>query len=41
MNIRDAYNASAIALVNNEVASNKIAYLGSGLFLLKRKWVLT
>ena len=25
MNIRDAYNASAIALVNNEVASNKIS----------------
>ena len=37
MNIRDAYNASAIALVNNEVASNKIAYLGSGLFPAKKK----
>ena len=37
MNIRDAYNASAIALVNTEVASNKIAYLGSGLFPAKKK----
>ncbi len=32
MNIRDAYNSKAIALVNTEVASNKIAYLGTGLF---------
>ena len=37
MNIRDAYNASAIALVNTEVASNKIPYLGSGLFPAKKK----
>lgn len=37
MNIRDAYNASAIALVNAEVASNKIPYLGSGLFPAKKK----
>ena len=29
MNIRDVYSAKAIALVQNEVASNKIAYLGS------------
>ena len=37
MNIRDAYNARAIALVQNEVASNKIAYLGAGLFPAKKK----
>ena len=37
MNIRDAYNASAIALVNKEVASNKKPYLGSGLFPAKKK----
>lgn len=37
MNIRDAYNAKAIALVNTEVASNKIPYLGSGLFPAKKK----
>ena len=37
MNIREAYNAKAIALVNTEVASNKIPYLGSGLFPAKKK----
>lgn len=37
MNIRDAYNAKAIALVQKEVASNKIAYLGAGLFPAKKK----
>ena len=37
MNIRDVYSAKAIALVNTEVASNKIAYLGSGLFPAKKK----
>lgn len=37
MNIRDAYNASAIASVHSEVASNKIAYLGAGLFPAKKK----
>ncbi len=37
MNIRDAFSAKAIALVNTEVASNKIAYLGSGLFPAKKK----
>lgn len=37
MNIRDAYNSKAIALVNTEVASNKIAYLGAGLFPSKKK----
>lgn len=37
MNIRDAYNARAIALVNTEVASNKIGYLGAGLFPAKKK----
>jgi hypothetical protein len=37
MNIRDAYNAKAIALVQTEVASNKIAYLGAGLFPAKKK----
>ena len=35
MNIRDAYNAKAIALVHTEVASNKIAYLYSP---PRRKW---
>ena len=37
MNIRDAYNSKAIALVHTEVASNKIAYLGAGLFPAKKK----
>lgn len=37
MNIRDAYTSKAIALVNTEVASNRIAYLGSGLFPAKKK----
>ena len=37
MNIRDAYNAKAIALVQTEVASNNIAYLGAGLFPAKKK----
>lgn len=37
MNIRDAFSAKAIALVNTEAASNKIAYLGSGLFPAKKK----
>lgn len=37
MNIRDAYNAKAIASVYSEVASNKIAYLGAGLFPAKKK----
>lgn len=37
MNIRDAYSAKAIALVNTEVASNAIAYLGAGLFPAKKK----
>lgn len=37
MNIRDAFSAQAIALVHTEVASNKIAYLGAGLFPAKKK----
>lgn len=37
MNIRDAYNAKAIASVYSEVASNRIAYLGAGLFPAKKK----
>lgn len=37
MNIRDVYNAKAIALVNTEAASNKIAYLGAGLFPARKK----
>lgn len=47
MNIRDAYTSKAIALVNTEVASNRIAYLGAGLFPAKKKmgldlkWVKT
>lgn len=37
MNIRDVYNAKAIALVQTEVASNRISYLGEGLFPAKKK----
>ena len=37
MNIRDAYSSKAIALRHNEVASNKQAYLGKGLFPAKKK----
>ena len=37
MNIRDVYNAKAIALVNTESANNKIAYLGAGLFPARKK----
>lgn len=37
MNIRDAFSAKAIALVQTEVASNKVAYLGAGLFPAKKK----
>lgn len=37
MNIRDAYSSKAIALRHNEVASNKQAYLGKGLFPTKKK----
>lgn len=37
MNIKDVYSAKAIALVNTEAGSNKIAYLGDGLFPAKKK----
>lgn len=37
MNIRDAFSARAIASVHEEVASNKIPYLGVGLFAPKKK----
>lgn len=37
MNIRDAFNAKAIALVNTNAASNAQAYLGAGLFPAKKK----
>lgn len=37
MNIRDAYNAKAIAVRHTEAASNKQAYLGAGLFPTKKK----
>ena len=37
MRLRDAYSAKAIALAYNEVASNKIPYLGAGLFPAKKK----
>lgn len=37
MNIRDAFNAKSIAAINTEVGSNKIAYLGAGLFPAKKK----
>ena len=47
MKIRDIYSAKAIALVRNEVASNKLPYLGSVLFPadkkmgLDLKWIKT
>lgn len=37
MTLETAYNSKAIALVQTEVASNKIAYLGAGLFPAKKK----
>lgn len=37
MNIRDAYSSKAIAVRHSEVASNKQAYLGKGLFPTKKK----
>ena len=37
MNIRDVYSAKAIALVQTEAASNKVAYLGAGLFPARKK----
>lgn len=37
MRLRDAYSAKSIALVNQQVASNKIPYLGEGLFPRKKK----
>lgn len=37
MNITDVYSSKAIADIYNEVASNKIAYLGTGLFPAKKK----
>ena len=37
MNIREVYSSKAIALRHNEVASNKQAYLGKGLFPSKKK----
>lgn len=37
MNIRDVYNAKAIALVQTEVASNAKEYLGAGLFPARKK----
>ncbi|MDO4802109.1 MAG: major capsid protein [Prevotellaceae bacterium] len=47
MNIRDLYGSKAVAIVHNEAASNKIAYLGAGLFPadkkmgLDLKWIKT
>lgn len=37
MKIRDAFDAKSVALYTNEVASNKIPYLGAGLFPSKKK----
>lgn len=37
MRMTDAFSAKAIAAVHNEAASNKIAYLGLGLFPAKKK----
>lgn len=47
MRLSDAYNAKAIAIAHNEVASNKLAYLGAGLFPAEKKagvdlkWIIT
>lgn len=47
MNITDVYSSKAIAIVQNEVASNQIPYLGVGLFPTQKKmgldlkWVKT
>lgn len=37
MKLSDVYSAKAIAIAHNEVASNKIAYLGAGFFPSKKK----
>lgn len=37
MRITDVFNSKAIAIANQEAASNKIAYLGAGLFPAKKK----
>lgn len=37
MRITDVYNSKAVAIVQNEVASNAIPYLGEGLFPSKKK----
>lgn len=37
MNIKELYNSKAIALVNTEAGSNKVPYLGAGLFPSKKK----
>lgn len=37
MKLTDVYSAKRVALVYNEVASNKIAYLGEGLFPTRKK----
>lgn len=37
MNITDVYSAKAVASIHEEVASNKIPYLGVGLFPAKKK----
>ena len=37
MRITDVYNSKAVAIVQNEVASNSIPYLGEGLFPTKKK----
>ena len=37
MKLTDAFSAKRIAIVHNEVASNKIPYLGRGLFPYKKK----
>lgn len=37
MKITDVYNSKAVAIVQNEVASNQIPYLGEGLFPTKKK----
>ena len=37
MRITDVYNSKAVAIFQSEVASNKIAYLGEGLFPARKK----
>lgn len=41
MNISDVFSAAAIAVQQTEAASNRMAYLGEGFFLPRRRWAWT